>query len=188
MNTTYTERFSALPPVDRRLLTLMSAAALAILLLGITGGLITALARGGFLAMLNITGYRWLTVHGVSIFFYWLFIAQAALLLGFSALEHGRGLRLKALAWLGFIAILSGFGWSMAAIQQGMPLLYDGAPELAIYAPQELLVFNLGYLLLGLGLMLVPLSAITTLIEPRRTGVRHGCRPWVLRYSPGPVF
>ncbi|WP_151704284.1 cbb3-type cytochrome c oxidase subunit I [Nitrincola alkalilacustris] len=170
MNNTYTDRFAALATSDRRLLALMSAASLVILVLGIMGGLMTALARGGFIDILNTTGYRWLTLHGVSIFFYWLFIAQAALLLGFAAIERGRGLVLKALAWLGFASILVGFGLSMVGIQQGMPLLYDGAPELARYAPRDLLVFNLGYLLLGLGLMILPLSAIATLIEPRRAG------------------
>jgi len=170
MNTAYTERFAALNLSDRRLLTLMSAAALIALLLGILGGLLTALARGGMLDILNNTGYRWLTVHGVSIFFYWLFTAQAALLLGFAAIERGQGLVLKGLAWAGFIAIVAGFGFSMTAIQQGMPLLYEGSPELARHAPGELLIFNMGYLLLGLGLMLLPLSAIATLLEPRRSG------------------
>lgn len=170
MSATYDERFAALPAGDRRLLRTMSAAALAALALGILGGVLTALARGGFLDVVPNTGYRFLTVHGVSIFFYWLFIAQAALLLGFSAVEGGRGLARRPLAWAGFALMAAGFLFSIGGAHMGMPLLYDGAPELAAETPRVLLVFNLGYLLLGLGLMVVPYAAIATLLAPRWHG------------------
>lgn len=84
MNTISTdgERFAALPAPDRRLLVVMSAASLLALALalGILGGVLTALARGGLIDIVPNTGYRFLTVHGVSIFFYWLFAGLAALL------------------------------------------------------------------------------------------------------------
>lgn len=168
MNETSTQGFATLPAADRRLLAAMSAASLLALALGILGGVLTALARGGFLDLVPNTGYRFLTVHGVSIFFYWLFIAQAALLLGFSAVEDGRGLARRALAWTGFALIAAGFVFSMAGAHMGIPLLYDGAPALAAQAPRVLLIFNLGYLLLGVGLMTVPAAAIATLLRARR--------------------
>lgn len=168
MNDISTQRFAALPAGDRRLLAGMSAAALVALALGILGGVLTALVRGGFLDVVPNTGYRFLTVHGVSIFFYWLFIAQAALLLGFSAVEGGRGLARRSLAWIGFALISVGFVFSMAGAHMGTPLLYDGAPALAAQTPHVLLTFNLGYLLLGLGLMAVPAAAIATLLRVRR--------------------
>ena len=43
----------------------------------------TAGARGGFTAPDPVHGYRMMTVHGVGIFFYWLYFAQAGLLLAF---------------------------------------------------------------------------------------------------------
>jgi len=163
----YTERLAALPRHDRKLLKSMAAVALSALVLGILGGVVTAAARGGFLDIIPATGYRFLTVHGVSIFFYWLFTAQAALLLGFAAAENGRGLVWRGLAWAGFVLMLAGFGFSLTGSYMGTPLLYDGAPELGTDDPSGLLVFNLGYSLLGLGLLVLPASAIGTLLTPR---------------------
>jgi len=165
------ERFARLPACDRGLLLVLSAAAIAALLLGILGGLATALARGGLLDILPETAYRFLTVHGVSIFFYWLYLAQVALLLGFSAVEDERvGLAARGLARAGLAAMVLGFLLSMAGSVMGTPLLYDGAPDLAAEEPATLLVFSLGYLLLGLGLMIAPASAVATLLRPRREG------------------
>lgn len=164
----YPQRLATLPPADRRLLTAMAAVALTALTVGLVGGLATALARAGLLDIIPAAGYRMLTVHGVSIFFYWLFVAQAALLLAFSATEGGRGLARRRVAWAGFALMLGGFGVSMAGAQMGTPLLYNGAPELAAGEPRGLLVFSAGYLLLGLGLMVLPASAIATLLAPGR--------------------
>jgi cytochrome c oxidase subunit 1 len=170
MSETFNTRFAGLPAADRRLITGIAAVALVALALGILGGLLTALARGGFLDIVPNTGYRLLTVHGVSIFFYWLFLAQSALLLGFAAAEEGRGLVRRGLAWTGFALMLAGFVFSIAGAHMGVPLLYNGAPELAEQTPGALLVFNLGYLLLGLGLIVLPAAAIVTLLTPRWQG------------------
>lgn len=170
MTGTIQQRFTALPASDRRLLVAMSAVALVALALGILGGVLTALARAGFVEMIPNTGYRLLTVHGVSIFFYWLFIAQAALLLGFAALEGSGGFAWRRAAWAGFALMAAGFVFSMAGAHMGLPLLYDGSPALAADTPNVLLVFNLGYLLLGLGLMVLPASAVATLLRPRWQG------------------
>ena len=164
------QRLAALPAGDRRLLALMAGAALAALVLGIFGGLMTALARGGLVDMLPETAYRLLTVHGVSTFFYWLYLAQAALLLGFAAIEDASGLAWRRVAWAGFLAIVARFVFSMVGSHMGTPLLYDGAPDLARGEPRMLLVFNLGYLLLGFGPTLLPAAAIATLLRPRREG------------------
>lgn len=168
MSKTVHSRFASLPDADRRLLRGIGGAALVALALGIFAGLLTALARGGMLGVLPETGYRLLTLHGVSIFFYWLFIAQTALLLGFAAIENGRGLVWRRLAWGGFAAVLVGFALSLAGSQIGVPLLYDGAPDLAPEEPITLLVFNAGYLFLGAGLLALSAVAISTLLAPRR--------------------
>ena len=159
-------RLATLPAADRRLLRAMAAVALLALALGLVGGLVTALARAGFVDLVPYTGYRFLTVHGVAIFFYWLFVAQAALLLAFAAAEHRQGLAARRLAWGGFAAMAAGFVVSVAGAHVGTPLLYDGSPELAVDAPAALLAFNGGYLLLALGLLLLPVSAIATLLAP----------------------
>lgn len=164
------EPFSILPPADRLLIKSMIAVALAALVLGVLAGLATALVRGGLLSVPLSSGYRFLTVHGVSTFFYWLFAAQAALLLSFAATEHGGGLAWPRLARLGFVLMLSGLVLSIVGSLSGTPLLYNGSPELAADNPGQLLPFNLGYVTMALGLMAIPASAIATLLRPRWQG------------------
>ncbi|MFO1263971.1 MAG: cbb3-type cytochrome c oxidase subunit I [Rhodoferax sp.] len=167
---TYPQRLAALPGADRSLFKAMAAAALLALLIGVLAGVATALVRGGVLSVPMADGYRFLTVHGVGIFFYWLFTTQTALLLALAACEQGHGLAWRPLAWAAFGLMLLGLVLSMAGSVSGTPLLYNGSPELVRENPRELLLFNTGYSLLGLGLLLLPLSAIVTLLRPRWQG------------------
>jgi cytochrome c oxidase subunit I len=168
------DRLGRLPDPDRRLLRRIGGAALAALVLGIIAGLMMALVRGGMLTFLPDTAYRFLTLHGVSIFFYWLFLAQAGLLAGFAAIENGHGLVWRGLARAGFWAMIAGLSLSLAGSVIGTPLLYDGAPDLARDEPLTLLVFDAGYLSLGAGLLALPAAAIATLLAPRREGRQPG--------------
>ena len=172
MSNTITTRFNALARRDRRLLMVLAATALVALALGILGGLLTALARGGIIDIQPEDGYRFLTIHGVSVFFYWLYLAQIALLLGFAAIEDADGLAWSAAARFGAFLMVLGFGFSMTGAYIGTPPLYDGTPALLESEPRTLLVFNLGYILLGLGLMLTPVAAIATLLRAVRSGRR----------------
>jgi len=98
------------PSGDKTLLKALLASALATLAFGVVVGSIVALTRGGALAPAVENGYRLLTSHGVAAFFFWLYFAQAALLLGL-AMTHGRdrpALALRPLAWLGGAAMLAG--------------------------------------------------------------------------------
>ena len=167
---TYPQRLAALPGADRSLFKAMAAVALLALFIGVLAGVATALVRGGVLSVPMADGYRFLTVHGVGIFFYWLFTTQTALLLALAACEQGHGLAWRPLAWAAFGLMLLGLGLSMAGSVSGTPLLYNGSPELVRENPRELLLFNSGYSLLGLGLLLLPLSAIVTLLRPRWQG------------------
>lgn len=169
---TYIERLAGLSQPDRLLLKSMVAVALLALLVGIFAGVATALVRGGLMNVGMADGYRFLTVHGVGIFFYWLFTTQTALLLGLAACEHGKGLAWRPLAWLAFGLMVLGLVLSMVGSVSGTPLLYNGSPELVRDNPRDLLLFNLGYSLLGLGLMLLPASAIVTLLRPRWQGLK----------------
>jgi cytochrome c oxidase subunit 1 len=167
MNAMLEKRLTGLTASDRRLLLSMAGVAIAALLIGIAGGLLTALTRSGFIDVLPEAGYRFLTLHGVSTFFYWLYLAQGVILLSFAAAENGGRLRGSSIAWTGFLLIVAGFLLSIGASLTGTPLLYDGNPEMAIDQPGALALFNLGYVLLGLGLLAIPVCAIRTLLVRR---------------------
>lgn len=66
---TYPQRLAGLPGADRRLLQGMAAVALLALIIGVLAGMATALVRGGLISVGIADGYRFLTVHGVGIFF-----------------------------------------------------------------------------------------------------------------------
>src|SRR5688500_17036430 len=83
-----TARVAALPRADKALLRVLFTAALLALALGLAGGFVTAL-RAGALTLFPDDAYRLLTLHGVSVFFYWLYLIQAALLLVLAAAENG---------------------------------------------------------------------------------------------------
>jgi cytochrome c oxidase subunit 1 len=165
-----TARIAALPTADRALVKLLFGAALLALALGLAGGFVTALARAGALSLFPDDAYRLLTLHGVSVFFYWLYLIQAALLLVLAAAENGRGIALRPLAWLGAALMLAGFGVSEWISATGTPLLYDGSPELAVDDPRSVGVFALGYLLLSGGLAASAASGIATVLQPRLRG------------------
>ncbi|PWC31184.1 cbb3-type cytochrome c oxidase subunit I [Azospirillum sp. TSO35-2] len=165
-----TARLAALPRGDASLFRLLFGAALLALALGLAGGFVTALARARALNLFGDDAYRVLTLHGVSVFFYWLYLIQAALLLVLAAAENGRGLALRPLAWLGAALMLAGFAASEWISAIGTPLLYDGSPELAVDDPRSVGVFALGYLLLSAGLAAAAVSGIATLLQPRRRG------------------
>ncbi len=170
MSASYVSRLAALPARDRRLIIGLAGVALAALATGIVGGLLTALVRAGFITIDPESGYRFLTLHGVSAFFYWLYFAQAALLLGFAAIERGNGggaigLARRRIAVAGAIAMVLGYGLGIFATFMGSPPLYDGKAGLLQDEPLTLFVFSLGYISLGIGLMLIPATAIATLLS-----------------------
>jgi cytochrome c oxidase subunit I len=165
---TLTQRVTALPMADKALLKGLFGVAL--LALGLAGGFVTALARAGALTFFPEDAYRLLTLHGVSVFFYWLYLIQAALLLVLAAAENGRGLTLRPMAWLGAALMVAGFGISEWISATGTPLLYDGSPELGLDDPSSVGFFALGYLLLSGGLVASAVSGIATVLQPRLRG------------------
>jgi len=165
------DRLGRLSGSDRLLIQTMSGIALIALVLGIAGGIGVALARAGWTDLIPESGYRLLTLHGVAVFFYWLYLAQGAILLALCAGESGDGLRSRGLAWLGLALMLGGMALSLGAISDGTPLLYNGTPELAVHELGRLALFNVGYVLLGLGLLALPLAGMATLLSSvRRAG------------------
>ena len=169
---TFTDRLRTLPVSDRVLLTVCFAAALLALTLGVLFGAGTAAARAGFVELNPFYGYRLMTQHGVSIFFYWLYFAQAGLLLTFAATHAAGAERIawREAAWIGLTLMISGFVLSMAGTMSGMPLLYDAPPDLAATGAPRAGMFYAGYLLLGAGLFCIASAAVATALAPRFAG------------------
>ena len=88
MTASLRDRLDHLSPGDRRLLIALSGLAILALLTGIVGGTGVALARAGWIDLIPETGFRLLTLHGVGIFFYWLYLVQGAILLALSSLSR----------------------------------------------------------------------------------------------------
>jgi cytochrome c oxidase subunit 1 len=167
-----TEGLAALAPADKRLLKATFAAALAALVLGVLWGAATAFARAGFVRLDPLTGYRALTGHAVSIFFYWLYFAQAGLLLALAAAytAPARGIAWRPLAWAGLALMVAGFGANLYAILGGMPLLYDAPPALAGEPSATAAAFYAGYLMLAAGLASVATAGVATTLRPLAAG------------------
>jgi cytochrome c oxidase subunit I len=167
-----------LPSSDRALLVALVASALATLALGVLFGASTGLVRAGLLEADPERGYRVMTAHGVTIFFYWLYFGQVALLLAFAAVYGRREprLALAPAAWLGLALMLAGLAANQLGTWLGPPLLYDGSPELVLEHERAIAgVFYLGYLLLGAGLVLLAAAATATALAGK---AENGGSPW----------
>lgn len=160
-------RVAALSTTDRRLLLSFIVASLLPLALGLAFGLLTALARGGLIGLDPETGYRILTLHGTSAFFWWLYLAQVALMIGFAAGESSDGLKARPLIYMGLAVLIVGLLVSEGTALTKTPLLYDANPALGRDDPAAVAGMAGGYLLLGLGLVLTSLAAIDTVIGSR---------------------
>ncbi|MFN3656887.1 MAG: cbb3-type cytochrome c oxidase subunit I [Pseudolabrys sp.] len=169
-SSTFSDRLAALSSPDRLLCGLLIGFALFALVLGIGYGVAMALARSGALSFLPDTAYRILTLHGTTAFFYWLYIAQAALLVILAVGETGNDIALRAFAWIGAILIAAGFTLSELSALFGTPLLYDANPELGLDDPPVVAGMAGGYLLLAAGLMAISISGIATILAGGPTG------------------
>jgi cytochrome c oxidase subunit 1 len=163
---------AALPATDKRLLKLCFAAALAALLAGVVSGAATALARGGYADLGPLSGFRAMSAHAVSIFFYWLYFAQAGLLLVLATVftSHRHGIAWRRSAWLGLALMLAGFAANLYGVAGGLPLLYDAPPELGREPTAALGATYGGYLLLAAGLFCVAAAGIASAVAPLARG------------------
>lgn len=164
------QRLRGLPAGDRFLVKALVSGALATLVLGVILGLATALIRTSYLGAEPQTGYRLMTGHGVTIFFYWLYFAQMALLVALSATQAQGGSRiaLAPAAWGGLLLMLLGFTANQVGTWTGPPLLYDGSPDLVGDDRLQAAPFYLGYVALACGLFLLAASAVGTAITAKR--------------------
>lgn len=170
MNTrTISCKLNELPPADRLFLRVFAGVALATLLIGLLFGSATALIRTGYAEAESVTGYRMMTAHGVTVFFYWLYFAQMAFLLALAASQFTARPRIvwAPAAWTGLLAMVIGFAASQVGTFLGSPLLYDGSPDLVGDNTWQAAIFYLGYVLLAAGLFLLAMSAIATTLAAK---------------------
>ncbi len=163
---------SDLPRSDKRLLKGFAAIAVLSLALGLVYGAITALGRTGLVPLETTFAYRTLTLHGVTVFFYWLYFTQAAVVLILACVytEGADGVAWRPVAWAGLALMTVGFVVSQMAPIMGAIMLYDGQPGLVDYDKSKGSIFYLGYLFLSVGLLLVGTVAIATALKPRFQG------------------
>lgn len=158
---------------DKRLLLAFFSIAVLALTLGAIFATMTAAGRTGLFAIAPETAYRMLGLHGVTIFFYWLYFVQAGFVLFLAAVytEGASAAAWRPLAWIGFAAMLAGLVSSEWSYAGGTTLLYDGNPTLLSDYPAEGRFFFLGYVLLSVGLAFVAAAAIATALRPMFRGV-----------------
>ena len=166
------EGLARLSGADRNLLKGFIFMSLLTLALGLVYGTATAFARAGFIEFEPETGYRMLSLHGVTIFFYWLYFVQAGFVLVLAAVYGGgaRTVGWRPLAWLGFGLMSAGFVLSELTPYFGAIMLYDAQPNLGLEFPTGAGLFYLGYILLSAGLFLVAMSAIATALAKKLDG------------------
>jgi cytochrome c oxidase subunit I len=164
---------------DKKLLLAFFAISILALTLGVFFGAMTAAGRTGLFSMEEESAYRFLGLHGVTIFFYWLYFVQAGFVLLLAAVytEGAGAIAWRPVAWIGFFAMLVGLVSSEWSYFGGTPVLYDGNPTLLSDDPSEGQLFFLGYALLSAGLFLVATSAIATILRPKFKGLIDSWSP-----------
>jgi len=167
-STSWIERLSGMSPSDRLLCGFLIGLALLALALGIAYGVAMALARSGAIIFPFELPYRVLTLHGTTAFFYWLYAAQAALLVVLAAGESGSRIALRPVAWTGLILLSVGFATSQFSVLTGTPLLYNANPELGLEDPRAVAGMSIGYLLLAGALVTLSVSGIATMLRMPR--------------------
>ncbi len=171
--TSFFERMKMLSAADKALVKAFLIMAVLTLGLGIAFGTTTAFARAGFIEIDPDRAFQIMTLHGVTIFFYWLYFVQAALLLVLVACFSGGDIAIawRRMAWAGFVLMTAGFISSEGSSLSGLALLYNAPPEIvADYERPAAVFFYLGYLLLGMGLLFVAVPAIWTALKPKFEG------------------
>jgi cytochrome c oxidase subunit 1 len=164
-------KLRGLDAADNKILRTLIFFALLTLGLGVLYALFVVLARAGFISLPGLLGYQLLTLHGTTIFYYWLYFMQAALLLAFILIytKGSEKLSWRSFAWLGTGLMILGFVLNQFAPLTGAAVLYDAPTPLSADFPTSG-YFYLGYVCLGLGLLFVTLSGLATAIRAKLKG------------------
>ncbi len=114
--------------------------------------------------------YRFLTIHGLAMFYHWFLFFQAALLfLAVGLYIPGARMFSVGLGWLAFIAMITGAVAQLAAAGWGGEVLYTAFPPLAGQFPRSPLIY-MGFDLLALGVLLLAVNYVVTVAKARRSG------------------
>ncbi len=154
---------AGLPAGDRKLLWAFILASLFTLGLGVLYALVLVMVKGGFIELESTLAYTVLTLHATTVFYYWLYFVQVAMVYVFvlAYTEGVKRLAWRPLAWLGFGLMSAGFLMDQAAPWLGAAITYEGLAPLS-EGMEGSDWFYLGYVLLGLGLLCVSLPCIVT--------------------------
>ena len=162
---------SSLAEEDRRLLKAFVLVSIFTLGLGVLYALLLVLVKGGFLSLESTLAYTILTLHGTTVFYYWLYFVQVAVVMVF-VLVYTDGvdeLVWRNLAWAGFGLMSAGFLIDQIAPWMGAVITYTGLAPLSDGMPGADW-FYVGYVLLGLGLLCVSIPCIATPIKAKLDG------------------
>lgn len=166
------EGLRRLPDADRSLLKGFTVMAVLALGLGLVYGALTAFVRAGFIELEPSIAYQMLSLHGVTIFFYWLYFAQSCLVVVLAVVYTDGAQRVEwsPVAWLGLALMVAGFVLSELMPALGAIMLYDANPGLVQEETTKAGLFYLGYILLSAGLFAVAASSIATALKPKFDG------------------
>lgn len=167
----FISKLRGLEKQDQTLLKTLIFFGLITLGLGVLYALFVVLGRAGFISLPGLLGYQLLTLHGTTIFYYWLYFMQAALLLAFILIytKGAEKLAWRPFAWFGAALMILGFLLNQISPLTGSAVLYDAQTPLSADFPTSG-YFYLGYVCLGVGLLLVTLSGLATAIRAKVQG------------------
>lgn len=168
----FREGLRDLPRADKLLLGGFLALAVLALALGGLFALIVALDEAGLVNQAAGPAFQFLTLHGSTAFYYWLYFVQAGVILAL-ILVYTAGARLTAtwrtVAWLGLGLMLVGWVIDVVTPAQGTAVLYSASMPLA-QQYEGAGYFYVGYILLAAGLALTALVGLVTAIKPKLAG------------------
>lgn len=169
-NESFLSELRGLPSTDRRLITTLSLASLVALFLGMVYAAVMVIELSGMTDVGRSLLYKILTLHGATVFYYWLYFVQAgailAVLLVYADVDR---LYWRKVAWAGTALMIVGFVGTHAGTLAGAALSYTALAGLAEILPGSKW-FYLGYTLLAVGLGCLAVASIKTALVAKRTG------------------
>ncbi len=168
----FKEGLNNLSKGERRLLITYLAVSVGALALGGIFALFLALEEAGFISLGALTAYKFLTLHGATSFYYWLYLAQVGVMLAL-ILVFIKGARLTpvwlVVSWIALLLIIGGWVLDLVSPLMGAVVTYKALQPLT-GETSSASEFLLGYILLSIGLLVSAVVGIVTAIRPKLEG------------------